>query len=79
MHDESQEAKLIETESKMIVTKNCGGREIEEVLMKEEQLVTKRWINSGALMHSILIIVNNTVYFKIGKRLGINVLITKTQ
>lgn len=49
---ESKEAKLIEVESRMVVTSVVlGSGENEEMLVKGDTLPMIRWISSGALVH----------------------------
>lgn len=47
-------------ESIMVVTKDRG---IRETVVKGHKLPVRRWIRSGDLMHSIVIIVNNAALF----------------
>lgn len=53
-------AELTETESNMVVTRNWGWWNWNDVA-KGYELATRRGINPGDLMHSIMIIVNNIV------------------
>lgn len=57
---ESKKAKLIKAESKRLLPA-AGGWGNWEILFKDANLQLVVKINPGKLMHSIVIIVNNTV------------------
>ena len=62
-----------------MVVNRTEGRGIAERLVKVYKLAIKRWISSGDLMPSLVIIVNNTLYItpKLLRDETLNVLITK--
>ena len=56
----------------MVVT-GTRDREIMEIMVRGYKLSVIRGINSGDLMHSMVIIVNNTALFlEVAKRLDLN-------
>ena len=59
LHVESSKAKFVETESRMVVARGSGNGVI---LVKGYKLPLKRWISSGYLMYTV-IIVNSTVVY----------------
>ena len=64
--------KVIQTESGVMVT-GTRDRGIMEIMVRGYKLSVIRGINSGDLMHSIVIIANNTVLFlEVAKRLDLN-------
>ena len=77
-HLYAESKKLIETETRMVVTRGLRGGENGEVLVKGYKLPVIRQISSEDLMHNMVIIVKNTVLhtWKLLKQI-LNVLTTK--
>ena len=64
----SQKAKLIEAESRMLVTRGVGVGELGRCWSKRTNLQSVRRVNLGDLTYNILTVVNNTIciiYFKV--------------
>ena len=66
---EFRKAGLVKTKSRMVVTRGWEVRGSGRDVVQEDNLVTSREISSEDLRHSTVITVNNTVHFKVAKRL----------
>lgn len=60
----------------MTGTEKCGNGEMLVIGCK---FPVKRWVSSGDLVYSMVTIVNNIVYFKVGKRVDLNMLSPQRQ
>ena len=58
---ESKKAELVETGSRLVVTRARGGGGSWGDVVKGYELATRRLVSSGDLIHSTVITVNNTV------------------
>lgn len=69
---ESKKAKLLETETRLVVTSGWGGGGKGDIGQRAlTGLAVTRQVSSGNLMYSMVVIVTNIIYSKVAEKVNL--------